>query len=165
MTRCYIALGSNLGDPERQLTSALAELDTQPHCHLLKCSPYYHSTAVGPGEQPDYLNAVASLETSLEAEELLTALQIIENSHNRQRQQRWGARTLDLDILLYGQEQIDTATLTVPHPRMAERDFVLYPLFDIAPQLSLPCGTPLASLLARCPKQTLLPAGDISEPG
>jgi 2-amino-4-hydroxy-6-hydroxymethyldihydropteridine diphosphokinase len=165
MIRCYIALGSNLGEPRQQLASALHDLGLVANTQLVECSPWYRSPAVGPGEQPDYLNAVASIDTTLEPMELLRALQDIENKHGRQREVRWGARTLDLDILLYGNQQIDSPTLTVPHPRMTVRDFVLYPLNDIAPDVSLPCGTTLASLLTRCPKQKLQLTGDMSDSG
>jgi 2-amino-4-hydroxy-6-hydroxymethyldihydropteridine diphosphokinase len=155
MTIAYIALGSNLGNPAEQIETALQSLAELEDTELLACSPWYRSAAIGPGEQADYINAVARLETGLSAPILLRALQSIENAQGRQRNQRWGARTLDLDILLFGMTCVDSAELTVPHPRMRQRPFVLYPLFDLAPNLALPCGTPIASLLARCPRQDL----------
>jgi 2-amino-4-hydroxy-6-hydroxymethyldihydropteridine diphosphokinase len=155
MTLSYIALGSNLGDPVQHITTATRELGQLADCQLVACSPWYNSAAVGPGTQPDYINAVVALETTLPALSLLQALQKIENAHGRQRRERWGARTLDVDILLYGDQTLDTDELIIPHPRLAERNFVLYPLFDLAPELTLPCGTPIASLLARCPRAGL----------
>ncbi|HET8707795.1 MAG TPA: 2-amino-4-hydroxy-6-hydroxymethyldihydropteridine diphosphokinase, partial [Pseudomonadales bacterium] len=106
--------------------------------------------AIGPGEQPDYINAVAELLTELSPIALLDELQQIENDHGRERGEiRWTARTLDLDLLLYNRQQIGTARLNVPHPLLSERNFVLYPLHEIAPDLTLPNGTSVAALLAR----------------
>lgn len=155
MTRCYIGLGSNLDDPAAQLRSALALIRKVPHTVLESCSGFFASAPVGPGEQPDYVNAVASLETELPPEALLDALQSIENRHGRERTLRWGARTLDLDILLYGNEQLNTARLSIPHPRMAERNFVLEPLAELAPDLTMPDGTALQAMLTRCPPNRL----------
>lgn len=146
----YIALGSNLNNPRRQLEQALEALSKLPKSRFRARSAWYQSRAVGPGEQPDYLNGVVLIETALEPLELLSHLQAIETAQGRIREERWGARTLDLDILLYGERVIDTEVLQVPHPRMAERNFVLYPLADISPDLLLPNGIPLASLLSRC---------------
>lgn len=165
MTTAYIALGSNLGDSPALLRSALAAMDALPDTRLTGCSPAYRSDPLGPGGQPDYLNMVATLETTMPAGELLQQLQAIETAHGRRRGERWGARPLDLDILLYGDEAIDTAELAVPHPRMAERNFVLYPLFDLAPGLVLPCGSTLESLVAACPDAGLEPLGVTIEPG
>lgn len=155
MTRCYIGLGSNLSDPAGQLRSALDALSRAPGVQLAECSGFYASAAIGPGEQPDYVNAVAALDTTLAPETLLDTLQGIEQQHGRERSVRWGARTLDLDILLFGAETIDTPRLSVPHPRMAERNFVLAPLAEIAPELTLPDGRSLQALLARCPVNRL----------
>lgn len=155
MTRCYIGLGSNLDDPAAQLRSALAQMRQVPQTTLEACSGFYASAPVGPGEQPDYVNAVARLDTGLAPEVLLDALQAIENLHGRERTLRWGARTLDLDILLYGSQQLDSARLQVPHPRMAERNFVLEPLVELAPDLKMPDGTSLQALLAQCPPNRL----------
>jgi 2-amino-4-hydroxy-6-hydroxymethyldihydropteridine diphosphokinase len=133
MTRCYIALGSNLGDPREHLLSALAALRDLSDTTLVSCSRFYGSIAVGPGQQNNYVNAVAAVDTTLAAEQLLSAMQNIENQHQRRRNERWGPRTLDLDLLLYGDARINTEALCVPHPRMHQRDFVLRPLADIAP--------------------------------
>jgi 2-amino-4-hydroxy-6-hydroxymethyldihydropteridine diphosphokinase len=134
----FIGLGSNLQSPEQQINSALTALEALPHCHGLSCSPWYSSAAIGPGEQPDYINAVARLETQLAPLALLAQLQKIENDHGRQRDIRWGARTLDLDLLLYDNVCMTTKELQLPHPEMLKRNFVLYPLRDIAPDLVLP---------------------------
>ncbi len=164
MTQCYIALGSNLGNPLQQVESALTALAALADCSLISHSPWYRSQAIGPGQQPDYINGVALLTTTLGPGDLLQQLQAIENSHARQRLERWGPRTLDLDILLYGQLELNQPDLCIPHPRLRQRNFVLYPLFDLAPDLTLPCGTPLESLLASCPREGLQILGDVSGP-
>ena len=151
----FIGLGSNLGEPERQLSRALVELDGLAHSRLTGQSPLYGSRPVGPPAQPDYVNAVARLDTSLDAFVLLDALQAIERSHGRVRGERWGARTLDLDLLLYGDRQIDTAVLQVPHPQLHLRAFVLVPLHDLAPDLELPGLGPLAEYLPQSPGRDL----------
>lgn len=157
MIRAYIGLGSNLENPLQQVADALRELQAIPYTNLVEHSKLYRSDPVGPPGQPDYINAVACLETSLEAEQLLDQLQAIEQAHDRVRLQRWGPRTLDLDILLFGDQVISTERLTVPHAFMCERSFVLYPLADIAPDLRLPNGTDLKQLLSQCPMGTLEP--------
>jgi len=118
MTQCFIALGSNLGDSLGQLESALQSIAELDHCELLKQSPWYRSVAIGPGTQPDYINGVIAVETGLRAGELLRQLQSIELAHGRERGERWAPRTLDLDILLYGDQCINEPDLHVPHPRM-----------------------------------------------
>ncbi|SDZ97220.1 2-amino-4-hydroxy-6-hydroxymethyldihydropteridine diphosphokinase [Microbulbifer marinus] len=155
MQRVYIGLGSNLAEPEKQLRSALEAMDTIPATRLLRSSSFYRSAPVGPGEQPDYINAVAELETELAPLALLDRLQAIEAAHGRERSIRWGARTLDLDILLFGREQIDVPRLQVPHPRMAERNFVLLPLAELEPELQLPSGESIQALLQLCPQNRL----------
>ncbi|GAA5317101.1 MAG: 2-amino-4-hydroxy-6-hydroxymethyldihydropteridine diphosphokinase [Candidatus Pelagadaptatus aseana] len=162
MTRvtAYIGLGSNLETPAEQVLSALEELDQIPATKLVQSSRLYGSSPMGPQDQPDYINAAAAITTELEAHDLLDQLQAIENRHLRVRQQRWGARTLDLDLLLYGQRQIQTERLTVPHRELPNRSFVLYPLADIDPNLTLPSGDTLASLLQQCPKQGIWPLDD-----
>ena len=157
MIRAYIGLGSNLENPLQQVADALRELQAIPNSKLVEHSRLYRSDPVGPPGQPDYINAVACLETSLEAEQLLDELQAIEQSHDRVRVQHWGPRTLDLDILLFGDQVINTERLTVPHAFMCERSFVLYPLAEIAPNLHLPNGTDLKQLLSQCPMGTLEP--------
>lgn len=153
----YVGLGSNLENPIQQVSDALIELNEIPQTRLLKQSQLYRSDPVGPPGQPDYINAVALLETALEPLDLLDALQSIENAHQRRRIQHWGPRTLDLDLLLYADQQIDLKRLQVPHPHMTEREFVLYPLAEIAPEIELPNGIPLQQLLTKCPLGTLAP--------
>jgi 2-amino-4-hydroxy-6-hydroxymethyldihydropteridine diphosphokinase len=156
MPRCFIALGSNLDHPEQQLRQALAALAALPASTLHRSSPFYRSRAVGPGDQPDYFNAVCELTTALAPLALLDQLQAIEQAQGRRRELRWGARTLDLDLLLYGDEIINLPRLQVPHPRLFERDWVLYPLADLDPALQFPDGTALRSRLDSCPVQTLI---------
>jgi len=146
----YIGLGSNLEQPLKQVQAALSELDDLPQTRLLQGSSLYRSKPMGPSDQPDYINAVAALETGLAADELLRELQGLEVLHQRVREARWGPRTLDLDLLLYGDESIKSEHLTVPHAGLAERDFVLRPLFEIAPDLILPDNRALVDLLQGC---------------
>jgi len=146
----YVGLGSNLDNPKQQLLRAFNELGELPHTELVARSSLYRSHPLGPADQPDYINAVACLRTSLEPLELLDALQAIEQAHRRVRVQHWGPRTLDLDILLYGERQIDQPRLQVPHPHMFERSFVLQPLSEIAADLRVAGHGPLSDLLAAC---------------
>ncbi|PID45756.1 MAG: 2-amino-4-hydroxy-6-hydroxymethyldihydropteridine diphosphokinase [Proteobacteria bacterium] len=147
-TQCYIGLGSNLGDSEETLTAAIAVLADHASIRNLSISSFYQSKPHGPQDQPDYTNAVAGFETCLAAEPLLDLLQSIETQHGRVRSgEQWTARTLDLDILLFGQQQIETARLQVPHPWMKSREFVLYPLYELEPALCFPDGSTLAESL------------------
>ena len=132
LTKCAIALGSNLGDSLATLKSAIATLNNTPEITVKSHSSWYQTAPVGP-PQPDYINACAILEVALKPEQLLAALLEIEIKFNRIRREKWGARTLDLDLLLYDDLILDTPTLTLPHPRMTERAFVLVPLAEIAP--------------------------------
>jgi len=153
MIPAYIGLGSNLQEPIRQLRSAVIALGELRDCQVAAVSSVYRSAAVGPGDQPDYLNAALRLDTELAPEALLQELQRIESSQGRIRLERWGARTLDLDILLYGELELATPTLTIPHPALPLRNFVLYPLAEIGgAKLVLPDGSDLGTLLARCPR-------------
>jgi len=140
----YIALGSNLDSPEDQLKCALKHLAQLADCHLTRISSFYHNPALSPS-QPDYINAVVELTTTLPPIDLLRALQNIEHKQGRVRTEHWGTRTLDLDMILYGNEIIENEDITIPHPRMLERAFVLIPLQEIAPHLVLPNGVTLAS--------------------
>ncbi len=147
MITAYIAVGSNLGDPVAQAELAIKALEGIPSTRVLKASSLYSSTPMGPQNQPDYINAVVKIETELAPIELLDNTQKIELEQGRVRKdERWGPRTLDLDILLYGEEIIDEPRLTVPHYGMKEREFVLYPLQEIEPNLTLPDGSTLESL-------------------
>lgn len=130
----FVGLGANLGVPQRALADALAALARLPDTRLVRSSRVYRSAPVDAGG-PDFFNAVAQLETRLTAPDLLTQLQAIEDAAGRERPYRNAPRTLDLDLLLYGSARIESPSLTVPHPRMTERAFVLVPLADIAPQL------------------------------
>ena len=150
LSRSYIGLGSNLDQPVDQLTEALVELSAQAHTQVIAQSSLYRSAPVGPQDQPDFVNAVALLETRLSPIELLDFLQSIEQAHQRKRIQHWGPRTLDLDILLFNNEVINQPRLSVPHPFMKERGFVLQPLFEIDPQCALPCGTSVDELIKQC---------------
>lgn len=157
MTLAYIALGSNLSDPPAQLQRAVEALERLPQSRLEKVSSIYRSTAAGLTDQPDFLNAVAGLHTMLDPDALLTQLQAIETQHGRERSVRWGPRPLDLDLLLYGSTTLHSERLTLPHPRMHERDFVLRPLREIAAHnLVLPNGPDLDTLLATCPNNHLV---------
>lgn len=155
--RAYIGIGSNLDDPMAQVQRALQALDELPACTGVAHSPWYRTAPVGgPPGQPDYINAVAALDTLLTPDELLNALQAIETAQGRVRSARWGARTLDLDLLLYGQRIRTDPWLTLPHPRLHQRAFVLYPLHDIDPLLVIPGRGTLAELLASCPFQAIV---------
>lgn len=148
MILVYIAVGSNLGDPIAQAKQAIEALKCLPDSRFLSASSLYSSTPMGPQNQPDYINAVVAIETDLTPLELLDCTQNIELEQGRVRkEERWGPRTLDLDILLYGNEVIDSERLTIPHYGMKVREFVLYPLAEIAPSLQLPDGTELNQLL------------------
>lgn len=149
MILAYIGLGSNLDDPEMQVRTALAELAELHNTRLLKHSSLYLTAPVGPQDQPDFINAVALLDTGLPAPALLAALQEIEEKHGRRRTRQWGPRTLDLDMLLYGNMQINENNLTVPHPHIASRGFVLYPLLEVEPLIEIPGLGAASNLLER----------------
>jgi len=145
-TPVYIGLGSNLNEPATQLRRALHQLQQLPKSQFLTLSNIYQSSPIGPENQPDYLNAVALVNTQLSPEQLLDCLQHIEQLQQRIRTIHWGPRTIDLDILLFGQQQIHTDRLTIPHAQMHLRSFVLIPLLDIKPNLILPNGITLIEL-------------------
>lgn len=144
----FIGIGSNLDNPRQQVADAVAALRQLPQSQLVAVSPWYRSAPLGPKDQPDYINGVARLDTTLQPETLLAALQQIENRQGRTRDTRWGPRTLDLDLLLYGNRTVTSPELIIPHPQLTQRNFVLFPLYDLAPALQLPDGTILAELLA-----------------
>ncbi|HBH63271.1 MAG TPA: 2-amino-4-hydroxy-6-hydroxymethyldihydropteridine diphosphokinase [Erwinia persicina] len=150
MIRVYLALGSNLADPLHQVHSALHALAAIPDTTLVATSSLYRTPPYGPPDQPDFLNAAVALDTRLDAETLLNHTQRIELEQGRVRKaHRWGPRTLDLDIMLFGEQTLSTPRLTVPHYDMLNRAFMLLPLLEIAPALCLPDGTRLADILAR----------------
>ncbi|HEY8157947.1 MAG TPA: 2-amino-4-hydroxy-6-hydroxymethyldihydropteridine diphosphokinase [Methylobacter sp.] len=152
----FIGLGSNLENPAEQIKSARTAITQIPGVRELAFSSLYHSPPMGPQDQPDYVNAVMCVATGLPPIDLLRRLQHIENDHGRVRKaERWGARTLDLDMLIYGDQLIEMPDLIVPHPGLSERAFVLYPLFEIAPQLVVPGKGHIVDLLAQCPMNDL----------
>ena len=154
--RAYIGLGSNLDNPVAQVLEAVAELEMIPDTILVARSTLYSGRPMGPEEQPDYVNAVVSLDTLLSADDLHRALVSIEDLQGRTRDgEKWGPRIIDLDLLLYGNSTIDTATLTVPHPGMHERDFVIVPLEEIAGNVKIPGRGFLYSLINKCKSHSL----------
>ncbi len=148
MPTAYLALGSNLGDRRAHLAAALAALTRHPQTRVTAVSPVYETKAVGVTDQPDFLNCVVRLETDLSPHALLDLCLATEQQLGRVRHERWGPRTVDLDILLHGDTTLDDDRLTLPHPRMQERTFVLAPLADLAPDLLLD-GEPIRAHLAR----------------
>ncbi len=155
MTRCLIALGSNLGDRLRHLTEAVATIDKEPDISIVDVSALYETAPVGgPERQGPYLNAALLIETSLPARRLLATLHRIEADHERERLVRWGARTLDLDLLTYGDDVSDDEALLLPHPRMHLRRFVMVPVCDVAADLRHPqLGRPMETILAGLPAE------------
>ncbi|MGP8850527.1 2-amino-4-hydroxy-6-hydroxymethyldihydropteridine diphosphokinase [Enterobacter asburiae] len=148
MTLAYIAIGSNLASPLEQVNAAVQALGEIPQSKIVAVSSFYRTPPLGPQDQPDYLNAAVVLETALDAETLLDNTQRIELHQGRVRKaERWGPRTLDLDIMLFGHETINTERLTVPHYDMKNRGFMLWPLFEVAPDLIFPDGIPLRTIL------------------
>lgn len=162
MSCAWIGLGSNLDAPREHIARALDELDQLPLTRRRQASPLYASRPVGPADQPDFINAVAQLETSLSPHALLDQLQALEQRHGRVRARHWGPRTLDLDLLLFDKQYLATPRLTLPHPEMNRRAFVLVPLADVAPALVLPDGQDINELIAALPDE--IPPRKISLP-
>jgi 2-amino-4-hydroxy-6-hydroxymethyldihydropteridine diphosphokinase len=149
MTLAYIAIGSNLASPLEQVNAAIQALGEIPQSRIVALSSFYRTPPLGPQDQPDYLNAAVALETTLSPEVLLDHTQRIELLQGRVRKaERWGPRTLDLDIMLFGDAVINTERLTVPHYDMKNRGFMLWPLFEIAPELVFPDGKTLRDTLS-----------------
>lgn len=164
MMTVYIALGGNLGDVKAAFLSARNMIAALPDTHVTASSKHYSTPAIGPAGQPDYLNAVISIETEMPPIELLDALQAIELAHGRERKEHWGARTLDLDILVIAKDMISSERLSVPHPLLFERQFVLRPLCDLAPewqhpQLKLSAADGLEKIIAA--GEPPLPEGEV----
>ena len=154
--RVYIGIGSNLDNPVAQVLEAVEELEMIPDTILAERSTLYSARPMGPEDQPDYVNAVVAMDTLLSADELHKALIKIEDLQGRVREgEKWGPRIIDLDLLLYGNNTIDTATLTVPHPGMHERDFVIIPLEEVAGNLKIPGRGNLYSLINKCKSHSL----------
>ena len=162
MVNAFIGLGSNLDNPKGHVIQALKELNQLTNSQLLLASKLYLSKPVGPQDQDDFVNAVALISTELDAHALLDELQALEQKHQRVRIQHWGPRTLDLDLLLYGNQTIHTARLTIPHIEIANRSFVLQPLAEITPELIFPNGIALQELLRQCPTDGLVSLEDIA---
>ncbi len=165
MTLAYIGLGSNLHDPQQQLNQAKAAIAQLANTQIKQCSSIYQSPAMTLDNEPqnDYLNAVIAIETSLDAGQLLEQLQRIEDAQGRVRDKRWGARTIDLDILLYAELQQSDEQLNLPHAEMHKRRFVLEPLQQIAPQLRIPAQADLQTLLQAVQDQPLKKIGEFND--
>ena len=147
----YIGLGSNIDVPETQINTALVNIQAHEQISIQQCSHLYASAPMGPKNQPDYINAVCKITTSLTPIELLDVLQNIEHEHERKRVgERWGPRTLDLDILLFNNLTMDNDRLTLPHYGMAQREFVMVPLFEIEPDMIMNNGKSIASWVSQC---------------
>jgi len=162
MARAWIGLGSNLEKPAQQVTEAFAELRKLPETQLVRTSSLWQSKPFGPQDQPDFINAVAEIITDLEPLALLTGLQAIEDLHQRKRERRWGPRTLDLDILLYDEQVSNNERLSLPHPGISERAFVLCPLSELDENLHIPGKGSVKQLIQQLGKQALsevLPLG------
>ncbi len=155
MPEVFVGLGANLGDPATQLRTAVEALEALPRTQVTAVSSFYRSAAIGPAGQPDYCNAVARLDTALQPEALLDALLAIEDMAGRLRGERWAARVLDLDLLVYAGVVCHSPRLTLPHPALAQRAFVLVPLAEIAPDLCIPGLATVGELLARLPDAAL----------
>lgn len=155
MTDAVVALGANLGQPQQQLVEALRILQRHTKISLLDVSSLYRSAPMGPQDQPDYINAVCVIDSQLSAAETLQTLHSIESEFGRTRQRHWGERTLDLDLVLFGQESSSDAALTLPHPGLYARAFVLYPLAEIAPDYLLPNQRTVLAQAQRVPKGSL----------
>lgn len=155
MTLCYLGLGSNLNSPVRQLKLAIAALRTIPRSSIALQSNLYKSHPMGVRAQPNYYNMVIALKTSLPPHRLLRYCQSIEKKQHRIRRARWGARTIDIDILLYGKKCIVTRDLQIPHPHMQKRDFVLIPLLEIQKDIRFPNGELLSDYLTSCCRFTV----------
>ena len=156
MVNAYIGLGSNLDNPIGHVKQALEDLKQLPQSQLLLASKLYLSKPVGPQDQDNFVNAVALIITELEPLALLDELQTIEQQHQRVRERHWGPRSLDLDLLLFGDRSIQHPRLTVPHAQLSRRDFVVGPLLELCPELVLPSGTQLQELLQQCPIDGLI---------
>lgn len=155
MAKAWIGLGSNLENPHKQITDAFVELAELPTTQLIKKSSLWQSKPFGPQDQPDFINAVAEITTLLTPLELLAELQNLEKLHDRKKERHWGPRTLDLDLLLYEQEQLATTNLTLPHPGIKERAFVLCPLAELDEDLFIPELGKVKQLIQQLGQQAL----------
>ncbi len=160
--RVFVALGANLGEPLQQLDAAVEALQKVPEINCLAMSKVYVSKPHGPQNQPDFTNAVLAIDTTLSPEQLLDVLQRIEIEQGRERHEHWGARTLDLDIILYANQTIQTERLTIPHAYAHEREFVLQPLADLDETLVLPQHGKITELLKQLPTETMEVIRDVT---
>ena len=161
VTQVYLGLGANLGNANQQIMQAIEALSTHPDLKLNQVSRFYASRPMGPQDQPNYINAVVSIHTNLSPEALLAECQAIEQAHHRKRKRHWGERTLDIDILCYGDLILTQSNLTIPHIGIAERDFVLLPLADIAPEFVIPTlNQTVKQLCHQCPSYGAVPLSD-----
>jgi len=160
LTLAYVALGANLGDPVATVKQAVEALKMLPRSRLLAASSLYRTAPVGLKDQPDFINAVIALETELTPAALLDELFVIEARFGRQRSVRNAPRTLDLDLLLHGDVRSDNPAITLPHPRMHERAFVLAPLAEIAPTLTIPGHGAISALRESCVDQNICRIAD-----
>ncbi|KTD48005.1 2-amino-4-hydroxy-6- hydroxymethyldihydropteridine pyrophosphokinase [Legionella quinlivanii] len=151
---CYLALGSNLKSPERQIRTAIQAIASLPKTQVLKTASLYESIAWGRKIQPCFFNTVIKVKTRLRALDLLKQCQQIEKTHGRIRRIRWGSRTLDIDILIFGKHFSCHPRLQIPHPRLLERDFMFLPLLEISPKIRLPDGSKVSDSIAKNPTQT-----------
>lgn len=163
MTLCYLGLGSNLDNPNKQLSIALDAIKNSPSFTFISCSSLYHSAPVDGSTQPTFVNAVVAITTTLSPQQLLAWCKQQEQAQHRMHLYRWGPRTIDIDILLYGNSVYRSDTLTIPHPEMHHRDFVLLPLAEIAPELGLPNGKPLSDMISKIPKKTIIAISPYTE--
>lgn len=150
MTLCFLGLGSNLNNPQKQLRRAVVAINNISKTGLLKKSSIFQSTPCGPPSQPLYQNMVIAIKTTLAPDQLLYYCQLIEKRQKRRRKKKWGPRTIDIDLLLYGERIMNTKHLIIPHPYLTKRDFVLIPLAEIAPDLVIPNGKSVNSYLKTC---------------
>ncbi len=155
-TTVYIGVGSNLNNPKQQVSTAINDIKSIIEFDFIAASSLYKTPPMGPQDQPDYINAVIKLTSSVSADTVLDKLQEMEHLHGRVRKTRWGARSLDLDILLFGNETINTARLKIPHPGLNLRAFVLYPLIEIEPNFTLPNGISLKQQVASLAKHDIV---------
>lgn len=154
-TDVYIGLGSNIEQPYLQIKKAMMALDNLSGTKVLSNSGYFTSKPMGPDDQPDYVNAVVEIQTTMDANELLQQCQLIEQQQGRKKNRHWGERTIDLDILLYAEQKIDTRDLTVPHPGICQRDFVYLPLLKINSEIEVPAKGMLHDIVQSAESQTL----------
>ena len=152
----YIGLGSNLDNPTQHIQVAIDEIKAIENFDFIKCSSLYKTPPMGPQDQPDYINAVINIQSDIKAIDVLNSLQQLEQKHGRVRLEKWGARSLDLDILLYGNQKMNTDRLKIPHPGLYDRAFVLYPLLEIEQNLVLPNGVSLSEQVTLLGKQEIV---------